>query len=163
MTTLNFRIDAASEADVPVVLQMIRALAEYEKLEHEVVATESAVREALFGDRPYAEAAIGRLDGEAVGFALFFHTFSTFRGAPGLYLEDLFVYPQWRGRGVGQRLLAHVARVAVERGCHRLEWAVLDWNDPAIAFYRRAGARPMDDWTVFRLTGDALRRLSDGR
>jgi GNAT superfamily N-acetyltransferase len=161
--TLNLRIDSASEADVPVVLQMINALADYEKLAHEVTATEAGVRAALFGDRRYAEAIIGRLDGDPVGFALFFHTFSTFRGAPGLYLEDLFVYPQWRGRGFGRRLLAEVARVAVERGCHRLEWAVLDWNEPAIGFYRRAGAWPVEDWTVFRLTGEPLQRLSDGR
>src|SRR5262249_23766706 len=125
--TVNLRIDSASEADVPVVLQMINALADYEKLAHEVTATEAGVRAALFADRRYAEAIIGRLDSDPVGFALFFHTFSTFRGAPGLYLEDLFVYPQWRGRGFGRRLLAEVARVAVERGCHRLEWAVLDW------------------------------------
>jgi GNAT superfamily N-acetyltransferase len=160
MTPSNLQIDPASEADVPVVLEMIKALAEYEKLSHEVVATEAGLRQALFGPRPFAEAIVGRVASEPVGFALFFHNFSTFRGAPGLYLEDLFVYPAWRGRGFGQSLLASVAGVAVERGCHRMEWAVLDWNEPSIGFYRRAGAVAMDDWTVFRLTGEALRNLA---
>ena len=152
----DFRIEPASEADVPLVLRMINALAEYERLGHEVVATEGALRETLFGSRQFAEAVIGYVGSEPVGFALFFHTFSTFRGAPGVYLEDLFVEPAWRGRGFGHTLFAHVAAVAVARGCHRMEWSVLDWNEPAIAFYRRAGARAMDEWTVFRLTGDAL-------
>ena len=140
---------------------MINALAEYERLAHDVVATEDGLREALFGARPFAEVVIGYVGAEPVGFALFFHNFSTFRGAPGLYLEDLFVSPQWRGRGFGRSLLAHLAAVAVERGCHRMEWSVLEWNESAIGFYRRIGARLLDDWRIFRLTGDALRTLAD--
>jgi len=159
---LEFRIEPATEADVPVIVRMIRALADYEKLADEAIATEESLQTALFGGRPYAEVVIGRLGSEPVGFALFFHNFSTFRGAPGLYLEDLFVFPQWRGRGFGRRLLAHLAAIAVERGCHRMEWSVLDWNQTAIEFYRRAGARLMDDWRIFRLTGDALRALASG-
>jgi GNAT superfamily N-acetyltransferase len=158
----DFYIAPASEADVPQLLRLIKALGEYEKLSHEVVATEAGLREALFGTRRYAEAVIGAVEGAPVGFALFFHNFSTFRGAPGLYLEDLFVDPSWRGRGFGRRLLAHLAAIAVERGCHRMEWSVLDWNESAIAFYRRAGARLLDDWRIFRLTGDALRALAAG-
>ena len=157
----DFRIEAASEADVPLLLRMIKALADYEKMSDEVVATESSVCEALFGNRRFAEVVIGYAGTEPAGFALFFHNFSTFRGAPGLYLEDLFVEPRWRGHGFGRRLLAHLAGLAVARGCHRLEWSVLDWNELAIGFYRRVGARPMDDWTVFRLTGEALKRLGD--
>jgi GNAT superfamily N-acetyltransferase len=156
----DFRIEEASEADVPVILQMIKALADYEKLGHDVVATEVDLRESLFGSRPFGEVVIGSVGSEPVGFALFFHSFSTFRGAPGLYLEDLFVQPKWRGHGFGRRLIAHLAAVAVARGCHRMEWAVLDWNTPAIEFYRRVGARPMDDWTTFRLTGESLRALA---
>jgi len=156
----EFRIEPATETDVPLILRMVEALADYEKLAHEVVATEERLRNALFGSRPYAEVVVGRLGTDPVGFALFFHNFSTFRGAPGLYLEDLFVFPQWRGRGFGRKLLAHLAAIAVERGCHRMEWSVLDWNEPAIEFYRRAGARLMDDWRIFRLTGDALRALA---
>ena len=160
MKTTDFRIGSASEADVPAILGMIKALADYEKLAHEVVATEAAIRDALFGHRRYAEVVIGSIGEEPVGFALFFHNFSTFRGAPGVYLEDLFVYPQWRGRGFGRRLLAHLAGLAVARGCHRMEWSVLDWNQPAIDFYRRAGARVLEDWRICRLTGDALRTLA---
>jgi GNAT superfamily N-acetyltransferase len=151
-----FRIVPASAEDLPIILRMIKGLAEYEKLAAAVVATEDGLRQALFGPRPYAEVLLGYLGSEPVGFALFFHTFSTFRGAPGLYLEDLFVDVPWRGRGFGRRLLAQVAATAVERGCHRLEWSVLDWNEPAIAFYRRAGAQLLDDWRIFRLTGEAL-------
>ena len=158
-----FTISPASEADVPQLLRLITALGEYEKLSHEVVATEAGLREALFGARRYAEAVIGAVEGEPVAFALFFHNFSTFRGAPGLYLEDLFVDPSWRGRGFGRRLLAHLAAIALARGCHRMEWSVLDWNESAIAFYRRAGARLLDDWRIFRLTGDALRAAAEGR
>jgi GNAT superfamily N-acetyltransferase len=157
---IDFRIEAASEADVPVILQMIRALADYERLGHEVVATEAGLREALFGNRRFGEVVLGSVGSEPVGFALFFHNFSTFRGAPGLYLEDLFVQPRWRGHGFGRRLLAHVAAVALARGCHRMEWAVLDWNEPAIGFYRRVGAKRMDDWRTFRLTGESLRALA---
>jgi GNAT superfamily N-acetyltransferase len=156
----EFRIEPATPTDVPVILRMIKALAEYEKLADQVVATELGLREALFGERRFGEVVIGLVGHEPVGFALFFHNFSTFRGAPGLYLEDLFVEPRWRGQGFGRRLIVHVAGVAVARGCHRMEWAVLDWNEPAIEFYRRAGARPLDDWKIFRLTGDALRALA---
>ena len=137
----EFRIIPASADDVPIILRMIRGLAEYERLAAEVVATEDRLRHALFGPKPYAEVVIGYVGPEPVGFALFFHNFSTFRGAPGLYLEDLFVEPQWRGRGFGRKLLAHLARIAVDRGCQRMEWSVLDWNQSAIAFYRKAGAR----------------------
>lgn len=156
-----FRIDPAVEADVPVILDLIRDLAEYEKLSDQVTATEADIARSLFGDPPRAEAVIARLDGEAIGFALFFHNYSTFLGRPGLYLEDLYVRPAFRGRGFGRRLLVHLARIAVDRGCGRFEWSVLDWNAPAIAAYRRAGAEPLDDWTVYRLTGDALKRLAD--
>ena len=156
-----FRIDPAVEADVPVILDLIRDLAEYEKLSDQVTATEADIARSLFGDPPRAEAVIARLDGEAIGFALFFHNYSTFLGRPGLYLEDLYVRPASRGRGFGRRLLIHLARIAVDRGCGRFEWSVLDWNAPAIAAYRRAGAVPLDDWTVYRLTGDALKRLAD--
>jgi GNAT superfamily N-acetyltransferase len=158
----EFRIQPASERDVPVVLRMINALAEYEKLADQVVATEASLREALFGQRRFGEVIIGYAGDEPVGFALFFHNFSTFRGAPGLYLEDLFVEPRWRGRGFGRKLLQHLAGVAVARGCHRMEWAVLDWNESAIQFYRRAGARSLDDWRIFRLTGDPLNQLAAG-
>lgn len=156
----DFRIAPATDADVPDLLRLIKALAEYEKLGHEVAATEAGLREALFGGRRYAEAVIGCVGVEPVGFALFFHNFSTFRGAPGLYLEDLFVEPSWRGRGFGRRLLAHLAVIAVQRGCQRMEWSVLDWNESAIAFYRRAGARLLDDWRIFRLTGEPLWALA---
>ena len=154
------RIRSAVEADVPLVLALSRELAEYERLADQVTAAESDLREALFGPAPRAEAVIARLDGEPIGFALFFHNFSTFLGRSGLYLEDLYVRPPFRGRGFGRRLLAHLARLAVERGCGRFEWSVLDWNEPAIAAYRKAGAEPMDEWTVYRLTGAALRRLA---
>lgn len=156
-----FRIDPAVEADVPVILDLIRDLAEYEKLSDQVTATEADIARSLFGDPPRAEAVIARLDGEAIGFALFFHNYSTFLGRPGLYLEDLYVRPAFRGRGFGRRLLIHLARIAVDRGCGRFEWSVLDWNAPAISAYRRAGAVPLDDWTVYRLTGAALKRLAD--
>jgi GNAT superfamily N-acetyltransferase len=156
----DVRIDRAVEADVPLILRFIQELAEYERLSHEVVATEERLRETLFGPRPAAEVVIARAAGEPVGFALYFTTYSTFLARPGIYLEDLFVLPAWRSRGIGRALLTHLAQLAVRRGCGRLEWAVLDWNEPAIAFYRRLGARPMDDWTTFRLTGDALTRLA---
>lgn len=159
----TFSILPATERDVPAVLHMIRQLADYERLSHEVTATEERLRASLYGERPAAEAQIARCGEEPVGFALYFHTFSTFLGLPGLYLEDLFVAPQWRSRGYGRALLAHVARIAVERGCGRLEWAVLDWNEPALRFYRRVGARPLDDWTVYRLTGEPLERLAAGK
>lgn len=138
----------------------IRALAEYEKLSHEVVATEADIHAGLFGPKRVAECAIAEWEGAPAGFALFFHNYSTFAGKPGIYLEDLFVLPELRGNGIGKVLLAHLAKLARERGCARLEWAVLDWNAPSIAFYQSLGARPMDDWTVYRLTGDALSRLA---
>lgn len=156
----EFRIEPATECDVQVILKFIRGLAEYEKLSHEVVATEASLRESLFGPRPTAEVVIGSAGREPAGFAVFFHNYSTFLGRPGLYVEDLFVAPEWRGRGLGRRLLAYVADLAVKRGCGRLEWAVLDWNEPAIRFYKSLGARPMEEWTVYRLTGDALERLA---
>lgn len=154
-------IRSATPADVPQVLDFIRGLADYERLPHEVVATEPLVHEALFGPRPAAEVLIAELDGEAAGFALFFHNFSTFLARRGLYLEDLFVRPALRGRGVGRALLARLAAIARERGCGRFEWSVLDWNRDAIAVYERLGAVPMHDWTVYRLTGDPLARLAD--
>jgi len=153
-------IRPAQEHEVSIVLGFVRELAEYERLTHEVVATEECLRKALFGPRPYAEVVFACLDGEPVGFALFFHNFSTFLGRPGIYLEDLYVRPTARGRGVGQRLLNWLAREAVERGCGRLEWAVLDWNEPAIRFYKSLGAAPMEQWKIFRLTGDALERVA---
>ena len=156
------RIRPAVAADVPVLFGLIKDLAEYERLSQEVVATEDDLRRALFSDRPVAEAVIGECDGHAVGFALFFHNFSTFVGRPGLYLEDLYVKPEYRGRGFGRRFLVHLARLAVERRCGRMEWSVLDWNEPAITAYRRVGAVPMEEWTVYRLTGTALEKLARG-
>jgi GNAT superfamily N-acetyltransferase len=152
-------IRPATPADVPAVLSLIRALARYEKLEHEVVGTEDDLREHLFGARPRAEVALVEDGGAIAAFALFFHNYSTFLCKPGLYLEDLFVLPEHRRKGYGRALLAHLAKVARERGCGRFEWAVLDWNEPAIAFYRSLGARTLDDWRIFRLTGEALETL----
>jgi len=153
-------IRSATVADVPLILDLIRGLAEYERLPHEVVATEALLRETLFGPAPGAEVLLAELDGESAGFALFFHNFSTFLGRRGLYLEDLFVRPAARGRGVGRALLARLAAIARQRGCGRFEWSVLDWNEPAIGFYRSLGAVPMDDWTVYRVAGPALDRLA---
>lgn len=152
---------AATPADTPQILGFIRALAEYERLLDEVVATEAGLGAALFGPRPYAEVVIAEDAGTPVGFALFFHTFSTFVGQPGIYLEDLFVIPTARGKGVGRALLAHLAQLAVARGCGRVEWAVLDWNRPAIGFYESLGARPNEEWTVYRLTGEPLVTLAE--
>jgi GNAT superfamily N-acetyltransferase len=146
-------------ADVPVIAELIRGLARFEKLEHEVTMTEEMLAANLFGPHHYAETLIAEDEGAPVGFALFFHNFSTFLAQPGIYLEDLFVIPEQRGRGVGRELLKELARLAVERGCGRLEWAVLDWNRDAIAFYERLGARPNSDWTIYRLTGEALSSL----
>jgi GNAT superfamily N-acetyltransferase len=157
---MEITIRTATAADVPVIFQFIRGLAEYERLADEVTATEAGLKESLFGPRPAAEVLIAEAGPEPVGFALYFHNYSTFLGQRGLYLEDLFVKPAWRHRGVGRRLLAHLARLAVERQCGRFEWAVLDWNDPAIQFYRGLGAQPMEDWTVFRVTGEALTALA---
>jgi GNAT superfamily N-acetyltransferase len=159
--TRGLRIRPAAEADVPLVLRFIRELAEYERLLHEVVATEDRLRDTLFGARPAAEVVIAEEGDEPVGFALFFHNYSTFLAQPGIYLEDLYVRPEARGRGAGRALLAHLAWLAKERGCGRLEWWVLDWNEAAIRFYRSLGAQPMDDWTVFRLAGPELARLAE--
>jgi GNAT superfamily N-acetyltransferase len=153
-------IARATPADVPILVDLIRALADYEKLTASVVATEASIRESLFGPSPAAEAIIARVGDEPVGFALWFHNYSTFLGRRGLYLEDLFVTPAWRGQGIGRQLLAEVAAVAVARDCGRMEWSVLDWNEPAIRAYRSIGGVPMDEWTIYRLTGDALRALA---
>ena len=154
------RIAPATPADVPVILGFIRGLAEYERLPHEVVATEAMVHSSLFSERPHAAVLLAHLGAEAVGFALYFHNYSTFLGRRGVYLEDLFVLPAARGRGVGRALLSELARVARDEGCGRMEWSVLDWNEAAIEFYRSIGARPLSDWTTFRLTGDALGALA---
>jgi GNAT superfamily N-acetyltransferase len=153
------KVRTASREDVPLILSFIKELAEYERLSHEVVATEDSLREWLFGERPVAEVVIGEHGGDPAGFALFFHNFSTFLGKPGIYLEDLYVRPEFRRAGVGRTLLVHLARLARERGCGRLEWSVLDWNAPAIGFYRSIGASPVSGWTVYRVTGEALEEL----
>lgn len=168
MTELTLR--AATADDVPLILRFIRELAQYERLVHEVVATEDTIRETLFGPRPYAEVIIAEtreaatpLDDsppEPIGFALFFHNYSTFLGRPGLYLEDLYVRPEMRGRGYGKALLVRLAQIALERNCGRFEWAVLNWNEPAIRFYRSVGALPQDAWTVYRVKGEALHALA---
>lgn len=146
--------------DVPLIADLIRGLARYERLEHEVTMTEERLTDGLFGERRYAETLIAEDDGTPLGFALFFHNFSTFLAQPGIYLEDLFVIPEHRGSGIGRALLERLARIAIERGCGRLEWAVLDWNRDAIVFYEKLGARPNSDWTVYRLAGDALHALA---
>ena len=158
MELLAFR--AARREDVPLILEMIRALAEYEQLLSEVVATESVLEEWLF-DKKKAEVLFPMLEGKEIGFALYFHNFSTFLGRAGLYLEDLYIQPEYRGRGYGRKVLQKLAQIAVERGCGRLEWWCLDWNAPSIAFYKNLGAQPMDEWTVYRLTGDTLRGLAE--
>ena len=155
-------IRSAEEKDVPVVLSLIRALASYEKLSHEVTATEESIRDGLFGGEKVATALLAEWEGEAVGFALFFRNFSTFVGKPGLYLEDLFVKPTYRGRGVGRALLQAVARIAVDKGYARMDWSVLNWNQPAIVVYQRLGARAMVEWGTYRLMGDALHDLANG-
>jgi GNAT superfamily N-acetyltransferase len=155
-------IRAATPQDVPLILSFIRELAEYERLSHEVCASEDMLRASLFGERAVAEVVLANLDGEPVGFAVFFPSYSTFLGRPGLYLEDLFIRPAARGFGLGRQLLEYLARLTIERGWGRLEWRVLDWNAPSIAFYKRLGAEPLDDWTVFRVTGDNLRNLAGG-
>jgi GNAT superfamily N-acetyltransferase len=153
-------IRPATRSDLPRILAFIRELAVYEHLEHEVVASEAEVGAALFGPLPAAEVVFACLDGTPVGFALFFHNFSTFLGRPGIYLEDLYVLPEARGLGIGKRLLAWLARTALERGCARLDWAVLDWNEPSIGFYRSLGAVALDEWITYRLAGEALERLA---
>ncbi len=156
----KLRIVPATELDLPVILDLIQALAEYEKLAHTVTATEERLRETLFGIQPAAEVLLAHWDRECSGFAVFFATFSTFLAQPGLYLEDLYVKPHLRGNGIGLALLSHLSRIATERGCGRLEWGVLDWNQPAIQFYKKLGAVPMDEWTKYRLAGKALSSLA---
>ena len=156
-------IAPAQEADVALILGLIKELADYEHLSHQVVATEASLRYALFGRRPAAEALIARVDGECAGFALYFHNFSTFLGRHGLYLEDLFVRPAFRALGVGKALLRHLARVALERDCGRFEWAVLDWNRSARDFYEALGAEANPAWVNYRITGEALERLARGQ
>ena len=153
---MNLNIRPAQREDVPLILQLIRDLAEYEKLSHEMVATADMLEKWLFGEHPVAEVLIAEWDGTPRGFALFFHNFSTFLGKPGFFLEDLYVQQGFRGKGIGKGLLLKLAQLAVERGYGRVEWSVLDWNEPSIGFYKALGAKPMDEWTVFRLTGDAL-------
>ena len=156
----EIRIREARREDVPLLLEFIRELAEYEKLADEVVATEAALERTLFGERRYAEALIAEAGDAPAGFALFFHNYSTFLGKPGIYLEDVFVRPEFRGRGIGRGFFRRLGELALERGCGRLEFWVLDWNRPAIDFYRKLGAEPMSDWTVQRITGEALNRLA---
>jgi len=153
-------IRPGTPADVPLILEFIRALAEYEKLTHACVATEEGLTQTLFGARPYAETLIAEWEGAPAGFALYFHSYSTFRAQPGIYLEDLFVKAELRGKGIGKALLARLAQLAVARGCARIEWAVLDWNEPSIGFYKGLGAQPLDDWTTFRITGPELAKLA---
>jgi GNAT superfamily N-acetyltransferase len=163
MTENRIQIRTATPADVALIFAFIKELAEYEKLGHEIQATESQIRATLFGERAVSEVVIASLDGTPVGFALFFPNYSTFLGRPGLYLEDLFVRPEARGLGIGRALLEHLARVAVDREWGRLEWRVLDWNEPSISFYKKLGAEPLEDWTVYRVTGAALQRLAGSK
>jgi GNAT superfamily N-acetyltransferase len=158
MSELTIRF--ATVDDLSTVLRFIKDLAEYERLAHAVVATEELIRETVFGPRPYAEVLIGEVNGEPAGFALFFHNFSTFLGRPGIYLEDLFVRAEFRGKGYGKALLAKLAQLAIERNCGRVEWAVLDWNTPSIEFYKSIGAVAMSDWQIFRLRGEPLEKLA---
>jgi GNAT superfamily N-acetyltransferase len=158
--SLPFILRTATATDVPLILDFIRQLAEYEKLLDAVTATEAILHETLFGSKPAAEVIIAEADGEPAGFAVFFHSYSTFRGRPGLYLEDLFVRPKFRGRGLGRQLLSALAQLAVQRGCPRMEWSVLNWNEMALRVYRAIGAKPMDEWTVQRLEGDGLLALA---
>jgi GNAT superfamily N-acetyltransferase len=158
--TAEVRIVPAREDQIPLILSFIRKLAEYEKLLSKVVADEGLLRQSLFGRHPAAEVVIAYWGEEPAGFAVFFHNFSTFAGRAGIYLEDLFVEPEFRGKGIGKSLFIHLAKLTEERGCARLQWAVLDWNEPAIGFYRKLGAEPMDDWTVYRLSGVSLKSLA---
>ena len=159
MPPLNIR--PAERGDIPLILGFIRELAEYEKLADQAIADPEQMAEHLFGPRPYAVVLIGEVEGTPAGFALFFHNYSTFLGKPGIYLEDLYVRASARGAGLGKALLNTLARLAVERGCGRLEWSVLDWNAPAIGFYQKLGAQPLDEWTVYRLSGSALQRAAN--
>lgn len=160
MAGASFKIRAAAAGDAALLLTMIHELAEYEKLGVEVTATEETLREALFSERRAAEAMIGEYDGAPAAYMIFFHNFSTFSGRAGMYLEDVFIRPAYRGKGLGRRMMEQLARTAAERGCAHLEWLVLDWNEPAIGFYKSLGARAMEDWKVFRLTGSALAELA---
>jgi len=157
----NFLIRPAAERDVATIFSLIRELAEYERLTHEVVATEDDIRSSLFNDRPFAEALIGEYEKTPISFALYFYNFSTFIGKPGIYLEDLYVRPEFRGRGFGRQMLVYIARLALERNCGRFEWSVLDWNTPAIRTYDKLNAKPMRDWILYRLTGAALVELAE--
>jgi GNAT superfamily N-acetyltransferase len=161
MNPRAFQIRCAQRDDVDLILELIRDLATYERAPNDVTATREQLVDVLFGAKPAAEVRLAFEDDVAVGFAVFFHNFSTWLGKPGLYLEDLFVRPEHRGKGYGRALLVDLAQIARERGCGRMEWAVLDWNDPAIQFYRKLGAQPMDEWTVFRLTSDGVSKLAD--
>jgi GNAT superfamily N-acetyltransferase len=156
----NLQLRTATDADAELILSFIKALAEYEKLSHEVVADVETLRKTLFGERQVAEVIIAEYDQKPAGFALFFHNYSTFLGKPGIFLEDLFVQPEYRGKGIGKQLLVQLAKIAVERDCGRVEWHVLDWNEPAIKFYRNLGAQSLDDWTTFRVTGEVMEKLA---
>jgi GNAT superfamily N-acetyltransferase len=156
-------IRIATPADVPTIARLIRDLAAYERLAHKVVLKESDLHCHLFGDRPYAEVLLAEDGGSVVGFALFFHNYSTFRARPGIYLEDLFVVPEARGKGFGKELLRHLAMLALDRDCSHIQWSVLNWNEPSINFYKALGAVPMDEWTVYRITDEALKNLAAGR
>lgn len=159
--TADFSLRPATEADLPLVLQFIKELAEYEKLGHEVTATEAGLHQTLFGPDRVAYAVVAHAGKVPAGFAIYFISFSTFLAKPGLYLEDLYVRPEWRGRGLGRKLLAHLARIAIDRGFGRMEWSVLNWNEMALRVYRAAGARPLREWTVQRLTGDSLKAMAE--
>ena len=157
----NFELRSTTVDDCPLILGLIQELADYEKLSHEVVATVETLEETLFGDTAYAEVFIAEFNSQPVGYALFFHNFSTFTGRPGIYLEDIYIKPEMRGKGFGKSMLSYIAKLAVERNCTRVEWSVLDWNEPSIQFYRSIGAIPMDGWTVQRLHGDALSNFAN--
>ncbi len=163
VTTSNFKIRSAAENDAGTIFSLIKELADYERLTHEVVATEDDIRRSLFGARPFAEALIGEYDKIPISFALFFYNFSTFIGKPGIYLEDLYVKPEYRSKGFGRKMLVHIARLAINRNCGRFEWSVLDWNTPAIRTYDKLNAKPMQDWILYRLTGEALVELAEER
>ena len=156
----DFNIRSSNADDCPLILQFIKELAEYEKLSHEVVATPQILQQSLFGERPYAEVLIGEYHATPVAYALFFHNLSTFTGRPGIYLEDIYVQPEMRGKGFGKSMLSYIAKLAVERNCTRVEWSVLDWNEPSIQFYRSIGAIPLEEWTVQRLHGEALSKFA---
>ena len=163
MSQANLTIRNATENDVPLLLEFVKALADYERLSHLVTATEASLRESLFGAQPGAHSLLAFEDDTPVGFAVYFHNFSTFLGRRGMWLEDLFVTPKYRGRGYGKALLHRVGQIAYERGCGRFEWSVLDWNTPSIEFYRRLGAQPLSDWTIFRMTGRSLEQFANTR